>query len=562
MSYRVIKALIKTRTPVHTGAGEGNELTDALLRRNAAGEVIIPGTSLAGALRGLLTRLAPRLGEGGICQSLKNNAAGGPCGCAVCRLMGDVNPADEEREPRASASRLIVFDARPVSNMPALVRDSVGINRATGAAARAGAAKFDLEVLPAGSVFALRMELRDTGEEDEQLLAAGLAEWRAGRGWLGGNAARGLGAFRLEDLQMLAVDLSNRDSLLSFLKKDDPLEMAMEEKDWLERHLKKLHITIPPKTEKIPFARSWFRFEGILRAEGPLLTGDVTSSGATGFDRAPLVSSLNCWHKPVLSGAGLRGVLRSHAERIARTLATLRAGNGDCFLSECPACDPVENRKEKALASCDVLLKGRIRSTQEVCNETLCLACRLFGSSRRGSRLIVEDAPFCGDGLVYKMLDFLAVDRFTGGGAEGLKFDSLVLWKPAFKLQIYLDNPEDWELGWLVLVLRDLACGMLSVGYGAARGLGRVRLADYSATIGYLGEEDLKKLHLKPSGQQKGSIYKEMQVDLDDLDTMQLWVDRFNGMRVERGEKPKLPVIIKDSYFGCVDGLYEKEVNL
>ncbi|RJQ27238.1 MAG: hypothetical protein C4589_08860, partial [Peptococcaceae bacterium] len=356
MSYRVIEALIKTRTPVHIGAGEGNELTDALLKRNAAGEVIIPGTSLAGALRGLLTRLAPRLGEGGICQSLKNNAAGVPCGCAVCRLMGDVNPADEEtdeeRKPQASASRLIVFDARPVSNMPALIRDGVGINRVTGAAARAGSAKFDLEVLPAGSVFALRMELRDTGEKDERLLAAGLAEWRAGRGWLGGNAARGLGAFKLEDLQMLAVDLSSRDSLLSFLKKDDPLELAIEEKGWLEEQLKQLHITMPPEPEKIPLARSWFSFEGVLRAEGPLLTGDVTSSGATGFDRAPLLSSLNRWHNPVLSGAGLRGVLRSHAERIARTLATLRAGNGDCFLSECPACDPVENRKEKALASC------------------------------------------------------------------------------------------------------------------------------------------------------------------------------------------------------------------
>lgn len=67
----------------------------------------------------------------------------------------------------------------------------------------------------------------------------------------------------------------------------------------------------------------------------------------------------------------------------------------------------------------------------------------------------MEDASLIGE-PVYKMLDFLAIDRFTGGGSDGAKFDALALWQPAFKVRLFFDNPEAWEWGWLALVLRDL----------------------------------------------------------------------------------------------------------
>lgn len=183
MIYKVIVGMLKTRTSVHVGSGKGNELTDALIHCDADGRPVIPGTAIAGALRALLTRLAPRL-LGTACRTLAETPEERKlsCSCPVCRLFGDVNPSDEKGGTSA-ASLLLVFSARPLSEtMPlTLIRDGVGVERASGVAARAGAVKFDLEVLPPGVKFQLRMELRDANAEDEQLLAAGLAEWKAGR---------------------------------------------------------------------------------------------------------------------------------------------------------------------------------------------------------------------------------------------------------------------------------------------------------------------------------------------------------------------------------------------
>ena len=119
MRYRVITGTLEARTAVHVGSGEGNELTDSLLRRDTKGNLLIPGTAIAGALRAMLTRLAPRLGHAP-CVALqppeKRDARKQKCcDCAVCRLFGDVEPGDErvsrEVESASAASRLLVFNA-------------------------------------------------------------------------------------------------------------------------------------------------------------------------------------------------------------------------------------------------------------------------------------------------------------------------------------------------------------------------------------------------------------------------------------------------------------------
>ena len=558
MTYRVITATLTARTAVHIGSGEGNDLTDALLRRDAAGRPIIPGTAIAGALRSLLTRLSPRLwAEKPPCVALTGGS--GSCSCPVCHLFGDVNPTDEEGS-QSAASRLLVFNATPSGNLPrSLIRDGVGIDRVTGAAARAGAVKFDLEVLPAGATFDLRLELRDAAPEDEALLAAGLAEWQARRLWLGGRVARGLGAFDLSDLAYRTLSLEEPAHLMTFLKDDQPWKQAQTQPDWLAKQLATLHpVSNSHQSEAI--TRGWVTVTGLLQAEGPLLTNDTLTSGATGFDHAPLLAQWGDWRQPVLTGAGLRGVLRSHAERIARTLATHNAAGQEVFLQKCPACSPVESRAGEPLASCDTLLKGKISSDKIVDDEHLCLACRLFGSTRRGSRLMVEDALFAGDKPpTLKMLDFLAIDRFTGGGAEGAKFDALALWNPAFALRLHLENPAPWELGWLALVLRDLAEGWLTVGFGAAKGFGRVRLENWVATFGYLTPDDAPDLVQRHLITQTSGVYTTAQVTEATTGwraLAQQWVNTFRKQVNENFARPEELALTQDSYFGRVDTLY------
>lgn len=135
----------------------------------------------------MLTRLAPRLG-GKQCEALQlektqtSQKEPPPCRCAVCQLLGDVHLSDTDTETQATASRVFIFNAR-LRSVPArgsdIVRDGVGIDRRTGAAARAGQVKLYLELVPANAEFDLRMELRGTTFTDEQLLAIGLAEWQA-----------------------------------------------------------------------------------------------------------------------------------------------------------------------------------------------------------------------------------------------------------------------------------------------------------------------------------------------------------------------------------------------
>jgi len=581
VEYKVITGTLEAKTAVHIGTGASNELTDALIRRDNEGQPFIPGTAIAGALRALLTRLAPRLGKTP-CNVLNVNKEqqSKPCNCAVCNLFGDINPSDEN-DSTSEASRLLVFNAHQqdegLSYHP-IIRDSVGIDRSTGTAARADGIKFDLEVIPAGTTFKLRIELRDIDNAGEQLLAAGLSEWTEGRLKLGGRVARGLGSFKLTGLQYKTMPLDNAEQLMSFLREDKPWKNANTSDGWFNEHLEKIKpvkiSTDMPET----ISRGWFSLQGILQAEGPLLTNDILSVGTSGFDHAPALSQLHNWLNPVLTGASLRGVFRSHAERLARTLTTLQAKDKGDFLSRCPACDPNVREQDKTsklpLESCDSLIKKynaqannkpekQIDEPENI-TDSLCLACRLFGSTRLGSGLIIEDAPYhqstnSQSKPEYKMLDFLAIDRFTGGGVDGAKFDALALWKPAFRLNLYLENPEPWELGWLWLVIRDLAAGWLTVGFGSAKGLGKVGLTNWKATFGYLHPEDaplgLIELNLQT---QKCGIYTTKTITLNTdkkFDMIQKWVNCFID-EVINFQRLDSIILTEDSYFDDIKDIY------
>ncbi len=574
--YKVITGQLKARTAIHMGSGEGNGLTDALIRRDAKGRPFIPGTSIAGALRALLTRLAPRIGFSP-CKALEYSSD--PCKCGVCHLFGDINPSDEP-DSESEASRLIIFDALASGEQSQVtIRDGVGIDRRSGAAARPGAVKFDLETVAAGALFDLRIELLDCSPEDEKLLAAGLAEWQAGRLWLGGQVARGLGALELSVLDYKALSLDTPAQLLTFLESDEPWRKACVQPDWLEDKLNSLDRS-PFKGQQNAIVRGWFSLTGTLQADGAVLTNDVLATGVSGFDHAPMLAHLCDWQTPVLTGAGLRGVLRSHAERLARTLTTLQVNDKDGFLKRCPACDPnVRDRtpgRRLPLENCDSLLrkaeKGAAYPKLEVSipgkaediTDSLCLACRLFGSPRQGSRLIVEDAPYEPTSKqskpVYKMLDFLAIDRFTGGGADKLKFDALALWQPAFRLQLYLENPEPWELGWLWLTLRDLAEGWLRVGFGGSKGFGQVRLTDWQAKFGYIMPEDVPGLLKLGLPEQENGVYKTVQIAQSEATeawetVLQEWIDVFRD-KVNSLFRPAATQLREDTYFGLLDELY------
>jgi len=491
---------VQTKTALHVGTVAGaNDVSDGLFRRNAKGQLVLPGTSIAGAIRSHLTRLTPamtRLAPRHICDVLigteKQDEQGKPlaCGCIVCHLMGDIRPLNEIRDPNlpldelerlnGRASRLIVHDAI-LTPTKTHIRDGVGIDRTTGAAARAASAKFDIETIPAETPVKIVLELEDADEIDKYLLNLLFYEWQEGRLRFGGNKSRGTGVLALTDVQHTSFELNTGAGLMAFLRRNisDTLKTSYTVKV-SNRAYHDSYSFVPGSVQ------SWLTIEFDLQAQGFFLTNDTTQATAEGYDHKSL---------PFLPGSSLRGAIRSQAERIARTLVNLRVENEADFLNQCPAPNPFVTRadKQNGIESSAARIR-QYDSDKRTDAKNYDLSEQLFGSVDWGSRLVVEDAilwnkdqdkPMPPDNAVWKKLDFVAIDRFTGGAADGAKFDAHALWQPRFRCCLHLESPQDWEIGWLLYVLKDMIDGRVPVGFGAAKGFGDVRLEALALTLGY-----------------------------------------------------------------------------
>jgi CRISPR/Cas system CSM-associated protein Csm3 (group 7 of RAMP superfamily) len=113
-----------------------------------------------------------------------------------------------------------------------------------------------------------------------------------------------------------------------------------------------------------------------------------------------------------------------------------------------------------------------------------CPACRMFGSLKFSGRCAVSDGLPVEKCLLEKR-DGVAIDRVTGGAAKGAKYDLEVLTKGAFETHIEVRNFERWQLGLLGLTLRDMNQGLIRIGMGKSRGLGRFRAQITSFTLNY-----------------------------------------------------------------------------
>ncbi len=159
--------------------------------------------------------------------------------------------------------------------------------------------------------------------------------------------------------------------------------------------------------------------------------------------------------KAVLPSQSLRGAIRAQAERIIRTL-----GGKACELT----CDPIYKQEEV---------------------ENLCLACQLFGATGWQSPIHISDFTLQGEAPSLHQ-EFVAIDRFTGGGCEGLKFNAAPVYQPTFEGIWKIDwrRVEPWGLGLLALLIRDMIEGDVTFGYGAAKGYGhcRAEVVNWSVT--------------------------------------------------------------------------------
>lgn len=197
-----------------------------------------------------------------------------------------------------------------------------------------------------------------------------------------------------------------------------------------------------------------------------------------GPDMVPVETLRNGKQTFFFPGTSLKGVLRSHFERIARTLQP-----GSVCL---PYYDPKKRDQfnipvadEKDSFGCGFRSPGQgRRDSSATAYLEACAACRLFGSLRFAGRFSIGDAyPLPESEAQPKpgQRTGVGIDRFTGGTVRGVLFDLVVVEGGVFETTLRVTNFEMWQLAAVNFLLQDLKDEMITLGSGRSRGLGRIR---------------------------------------------------------------------------------------
>ncbi len=216
-----------------------------------------------------------------------------------------------------------------------------------------------------------------------------------------------------------------------------------------------------------------------ITTTGPLLIKSGHAS-VSGPDMTPVLTWHNGRQEVFLPGSSLKGVFRSHLEKIA------------CSLKPRVVCYPfessedrqadLEQRRRDYRDSCGGLFnqaarneRSRLEDHSDLVYAASCPICRLFGSTGFIGRVAIGDAYLVSK-EVKEQRDGIGIDRLTGGASHGAKFElEVVSSGVAFETDIHLRNYEVWQLGMIFAVLQDMEDELIRVGSGRSRGLGKVK---------------------------------------------------------------------------------------
>lgn len=321
----VISGKLKLLTPTQIGSGEPVGPTDMTLLRDplTATKALLPGASIAGALRNYL-----REREYGYSRAVPDEEAQDS---PVVQLFGGRRGDDE------GAQSLLVVDDALSEEAQVEIRDGVRIEPETGTAAKG--AKFDMELLQAGTTLDLRFELlipRDQAEELKSALARALQGFERGEIALGARKRRGFGRCKVTEWSMVNYDLTTLEGLRAWLDQD---ETSVQNGSDIA---KLLEVEVGSEDN-----RRHFTMDLTCWLDGSLL---VRAAAQAGSDAGHLHTVDAAGERvPVLPGTSLAGVLRHRALRIANTLSPV--GDGSALVEAMFGSSPQKGEERQPPAS-------------------------------------------------------------------------------------------------------------------------------------------------------------------------------------------------------------------
>lgn len=442
----VVEGDLVLQTPAHFGNGDGDDLIDMpLLTDPLDGKApLLTGASIAGALRSCL-----REREHGFREKIAQDADADTSASVL--LFGSNKSYDYGEQ-----SPLIVEDAY---GKDAAIELRDGVRLAGNSRTSAEDALFTVEMWEAGTTFPLRFELvvrqRDDADDASRLkraLATALAGFNNGSITIGARKRRGYGQVSVTGWRIKEYDLTNTAQLL----------------DWIENGAIPLSVPTSPDIvqatgvgELITDQRRAFHLKAEFSLDGSLL---IRSGSGPDIDQASAdeaeIQRPDALHlhsrraasspggkrerSPILSGTSLAGALCARAFKIACLIAPPTTAG-------------------KAIAR--ELIDGMFGADMEIVKTPV------------GSRMHVYEREVS---VVKTMAvqNRVSIDRFTGGTRDGALFNEQPLFGGAQSLvvvDLQLENPQEYEIGLLLLLLKDLWTGDLPLGGEISVGRGRLR---------------------------------------------------------------------------------------
>jgi CRISPR-associated RAMP protein (TIGR02581 family) len=214
-----------------------------------------------------------------------------------------------------------------------------------------------------------------------------------------------------------------------------------------------------------------------LKPREPILVKSGTTSPLAEVDDSPIMTRIHDSNGreqfiPFIPGTSLKGVLRSHFERLARTIsidAVCEVFGKKCCSSEYL---PIINNLPKYDEETEI-------SESALRYQYSCPSCKTFGSLIFAGRMNISDAYPDSKHMPDsqgEIRDGVGIDRVTGGTFGKAKFQYQVVVGGEYLTEISITNFELWQLGLWGVFMSDSVDGMISVGSGSSRGFGRIEI--------------------------------------------------------------------------------------
>lgn len=470
--------IIEAETPLAVGSGRRDILTDSLVVTDANGLPYIPGTALVGVLR---NSLSVKMDKGTFINLF---------GYSEQDVRDENRDRKEQDKDMGKGSRLILSSAQIVgydgkvidglqkidfendffSNFNKLpVRQHVRISH-TGAAEQKG--KFDEQIVFKGTRFCFEIELVGN-ENDQNVWKQLLLEFSNPTFRIGGGTRKGFGEISVKEVKSEVLNLEVTEMQNRYLNKTSNLNDSFWEK------------TDNEEVEKV--GNNWIEYELKLIPENFFFFGSGFGNEDGTADMSFVTEKIIKWRdgtgkfseeKILIPATSVKGALTHRTAFYFNKSSNVFADKVD----EVDFCDSLIKKGYRIPDGCNSFNTKMKEDIFKMITDGNPAVLSLFGYSagdndgQRGNILFSDIFLSDKNSEKQKLLNHVAIDRFTGGAREGALFsEEVTASKEQFILKISVINNSEIKEDYVQafeLALKDLCTGMLPLGGGTMRGHG------------------------------------------------------------------------------------------